>query len=651
MLGSFAQYLLVALTSLLVTYLLTPLVRRLALRVGAVDVPGGRRLHKRPTARGGGLAVVIGVNVAILAAVVLPWIHVPGSTEIHWWYHFALACLVLLAVGVIDDIRGLGPAVKLCGQVCAALIVAFSGTHFGSILGFKLPYALDCLLVVFWIVAIINAFNLIDGLDGLASSLAIISATGLCGVFALEQLPGNVLVLVALIGACLGFLRYNLHPASIFLGDTGSMFIGLALGVVSLQTFTKGTFVLSMTIPLLVLGVPIYDALLAVWRRSVRKWLQPHQASGAAKRFGLMQADVEHLHHRLLKMGLSASRVAAVLCALSSGLVVFGLLLASFQSHAAGIFLLALLAVVYMFMRHLAAIELQETGSALLMGLKHPTHASLKSMGYEVWDMTCLAGSVAFAMWAVEPPRPDFWHSWFLDLPVWVSPTFSFLALSRTYLTVWTRARTRDVILLLLLLEGGLLLSLSIALLIDPAGAAQSCLRALLVGAISHPAMLGIRLVYRCVEEIVAHLRSTSQEATGPERIVLYGAGGRCQLFVKERGFSNSRSFDRRVIVGLLDDDPSLRAQWVHGYAVLGCLNDLPALVQRHRITGIVITAALEPAARGVAIEMARRLGVSLSEWRFHERQIVEGELHPVPVTTTAREPTIAGLQELKIEN
>jgi len=164
---------------------------------------------------------------------------------------------------------------------------------------------------------------------------------------------GAILPLLALIGACLAFLRYNFHPATIFLGDTGSMSIGFILGVVSLQTFTKNTFFLSMAIPLLILGVPIYDALLAIWRRSVRRLVAG--VDGSRKRGGIMTADVEHLHHRLAKAGLSTRRVAMVLCATNAVLVVFGLLLATFQSHAYGIFLLALLVLVYVLLRHMAA--------------------------------------------------------------------------------------------------------------------------------------------------------------------------------------------------------------------------------------------------------------------------------------------------------
>ncbi len=325
MFEDFDKYIAVLLTGLLVTYLLTPLVRKLALRYSVVDKPDARRPHKYTTARGGGIAVVLGVYAASALAIACGWSNIlPG-----WWEHYFAASIILAIVGVIDDVRGMRPLVKLGGQSLAALLMAMSGIRFGNFFGLELPPLVDYAMVVFFIVAVINAFNLIDGLDGLASGLAIISATGLCGVFLIGHMHGSVLVLLALIGACLGFLRYNFHPASIFLGDTGSMFLGFTLGVISLQTFNKNAFLLSFTIPLLVLGIPIYDSLLAIWRRSVRMWLPAQNPDGTPKRRGIMQPDVEHLHHRLLKMGLSTRRAATSLFLLNTGLVIFGLLLAT----------------------------------------------------------------------------------------------------------------------------------------------------------------------------------------------------------------------------------------------------------------------------------------------------------------------------------
>ena len=623
MFGNLDKYIAVFLTGLVVTYLLTPLVRSMASRFGIMDLPNERRPHKHPTARGGGLAVILGFHAACLVGLAFPAGTRTGGFDFNWWLSFAPASLVLLVVGLVDDVRGLGAWKKLLGQVIAAVLVCLSGTRFGTLFGWELPWLLNVIFVVVWIVAVINAFNLIDGLDGLASGLAIISATGLCGILVLGNLPGVVVVLVALIGACLAFLRYNFHPATIFLGDTGSMFIGLVLGVVSLQTFTKNTFFLAMTIPMLVLGVPIYDALLAIWRRSVRRYSSGGQQPGFSKRNGVMHADLEHLHHRLLKSGFSTRRVATILCVTNGGLVMFGLLMTTFQSHASGIFLLALLAAVYVLLRHMAVIELRDTGKMLLTGLRRPTHSVLKALTYPVWDMVCLAATLGIAMWVFELQKGEpFWHAWFLDLPVWVTPTFSLLAVSRTYVTVWTRARVLDVLMLLFTLQAGLLLSLGIALLIDPLNASNWLLRVLVIGALGHGAIIGVRVFYRCIEEIVLYLKSSNDPNKNIERVVLYGAGGRCQLFLKERGFNNSQSFDGRTIIGLIDDEPTLQFKWVYGHRVLGGISDLAQLIPRHHIDGIVITATLRPEAMEAVQALVLQHDIQLSEWSFETHRL-----------------------------
>jgi UDP-N-acetylmuramyl pentapeptide phosphotransferase/UDP-N-acetylglucosamine-1-phosphate transferase len=537
-----------------------------------------------------------------------------------WWQKFALASLVLLVVGVIDDVRGMRPLIKLGGQVAAALIMWFSGTRFGLLLGYNLPAPLECALVVIWLVAIINAFNLIDGLDGLASGLAIISAVGLCGILLMQQIPGEVLLLFGFIGACLGFLRYNFNPASIFLGDTGSMFLGFTLGVVSLQTFNKNTFLISMAIPIMVLGVPIYDALLAIWRRSVRSWVSGK--NGGTKR-GIMQPDVEHLHHRLSQSGLSTKRVATFLYVLNGGLVVFGLAIMLFQSHAAGIFLIALLAGVYVLMRQLAVIELRETGSAILTGLRRPTHSTFKALAYPAWDMIWLAGSLALIMWAVEGQRVDFWHTWFVDLPIWVTPTFSLLALSRTYVTYWPRARLRDVLMVLFWLQTGIIFSLGLALIIDPASGSTWLLRAVLVAGISHPVIVTSRLIDRCIEELVLWLKRQGDAAGEPERVVLYGAGVRAQLFLKDRAMTISKKPDGRQILGFVDDEKGLHFQWVYGFLVLGGLKELPLLIERQRVSRVIIVSNLLPESRAAIREIAARNGIKLSEWQPEEHGVV----------------------------
>ena len=627
MFGDLDKYIMVFLVGLVVTYLLTPLVRSLAIRYGVVDLPDARRPHKRPTARGGGVAVVFGVHAACLVAVLFPWPQLNGALNFVWWQKFALASLVLFVVGVVDDVRGMKPVIKLGGQVAAALIMWCSGTRFGQLLGHDLPAPLDCVLVVVWLVAIINAFNLIDGLDGLASGLAVISAVGLCGILVMQQIPGEVLLLLGFIGACLGFLRYNFNPASVFLGDTGSMFIGFTLGVVSLQTFNKNTFLVSMAIPIMVLGVPIYDAMLAIWRRSVRSLVSGKTAG--VKR-GIMQPDVEHLHHRLIRSGFSTKRVATSLYLLNGGLVTAGLSIMLFQSHAAGIFLIALLAGAYVLLRQLAVIELRETGHALLMGLRRPSHSTLKALAYPVWDMLWLAGSLALIMWFFEDQRTDFWHTWFVDLPIWVTPTFSLLALSRTYVTCWPRARLRDVLMVLFWLQTGILLSLGLALVIDPASGPKWLLRAILIAGICHPVIMTSRLFYRCIEELVLWLRRQSITGGETERVLLYGAGVRAQLFLKDQAVKNSKKPDGRRILGLIDDEKTLHFQWVYGFLVLGGLKELPRLIEQHKACHVIIVSELLPGSRTEVQEITTRCGIKLSEWQPEEHELVRPQSETV---------------------
>ena len=616
MFGDLDKYIMVFLVGLIVTYLLTPVVRGMAIRFGVVDLPNARRPHKRPTARGGGLAVVLGVHAACLLAVLFPWPHLAGALDFVWWRKFALASLVLTVVGVVDDIRGMKPWIKLGGQVTAALIMFFSGTRFGLFLGHSIPVQLDCVLVVIWLVAIINAFNLIDGLDGLASGLAIISAVGLCGIMVMQKVPGEILLLLGFIGSCLGFLRYNFNPASIFLGDTGSMFIGFTLGVISLQTFNKNTFVISMAIPVMVLGIPIYDALLAIWRRSVRSWVN---GVNAGARHGIMQPDLEHLHHRLIQTGLSTRRVATTLYLLNGGLVAAGLTIMFFNSHAAGIFLIALLAGVYVLMRHLAVIELRETGNAILTGLRRPSHSSLKALAYPLWDMVWLSGSLALIMWVFEQQRVDFWHTWFIELPIWVTPTFSLLALSRAYVTYWPRARLRDALMVMFWLLTGILLSLGLALVIDPDQRFKWLLRAILIAGISHPVIVTSRLFYRCLEELVSWLKRQGEADAESERVVLYGAGVRSQLYLKDRAVKTNRIPDGCQIVGFIDDDSSLHFQWVYGFLVLGGLKELPLLIERQKISRVIIVSELRPENLSSILDITSRSSIKLSAWQPEE--------------------------------
>ena len=296
---------LVLLGTCLLSAILTPLVRRFSLKVGAVDHPNARRINKVDMPSGGGLAIFLTFVIATL--VILPLISKDYTYP--WWREpyqvyilpVVIGALVIVVTGYLDDIFELKPLPKLLGIVIAATIVwAFTDFRFDS---FKIPFGgplihfnplVTCFLTILWIVAITNAINLIDGLDGLVSGVSIISLVTMAIVsyFFLPKadlfLTLTILVMVAAIA---GFFPYNYHPASIYLGDTGALFIGFMIGVLSLQGLKNSTAVAVVT-PVIILGVPILDTVVAIIRRTLsgQKFYEP---------------DKLHLHHRLLSLGFS----------------------------------------------------------------------------------------------------------------------------------------------------------------------------------------------------------------------------------------------------------------------------------------------------------------------------------------------------------
>lgn len=345
--GTLFKYPVVFAISLAVTYALTPLVTRLAAKWGMVDMPDSRKIHAFPTPRSGGIAVFAGVHAACAAIYLLPWPYSSGNLDASWWRAVLFASGALLVVGIVDDVRGLKPWLKLSGQTAAAFIMLDAGWSFQILLGHQLPMWLDMVLTVVWILFFINAFNLIDGLDGLSTGLGIIAALGMAGCLLVRNLPGDALVLVALVGACAAFLRFNFHPASIFLGDTGSMFIGFFLASVALGTGSKGTVLVSVGGPLLAAGVPAFDVMLALWRRSF--W----NGKGAPANFpgSFLAADMGHLHHRMLTWGIDQRGVAVCLYAINVLLVALGLLSLFYASLAVSIFLVLFVIAGYLLVR------------------------------------------------------------------------------------------------------------------------------------------------------------------------------------------------------------------------------------------------------------------------------------------------------------
>jgi UDP-GlcNAc:undecaprenyl-phosphate/decaprenyl-phosphate GlcNAc-1-phosphate transferase len=311
------------------TWAVTPAIVRAAHRFGALDHPGPRKIHSAPIPRVGGLAVFAGFSVGLVfAAFATGYATNSQHGRAGYWAALAIAAFGMLIMGLIDDLRGLTFQWKFAFQILAACALWWAGFRIEA-LGVPLVNATVVLgwwslpLTVLWIIGITNAFNLIDGLDGLAAGTALITTTV---VSVIAIFGGHVAVSavgVALVGALAGFLRYNFNPAQIFLGDSGSMFLGFSLAVMSIHGSQKNVTVVAVLAPLLILGYPILDTGFAIARRL--NTLRTNSEGHGGLRFIVRNAhqvflpDRGHLHHRLLELGLShrAAVLSLYACALA----------------------------------------------------------------------------------------------------------------------------------------------------------------------------------------------------------------------------------------------------------------------------------------------------------------------------------------------
>lgn len=291
--------------SFLIALILTPVVRNLAVRMGAVDDPKRdkdteRRMHTHPIPRMGGLAIFLGFLLATL-------VFLPMTPQLR---RILLGAVIIVVMGIFDDIYDLPAKLKLIIQVIAALIVtvgkdgmvieALSNPNIFSSDPYWVLGWLSYPITVVWLVGMTNAVNLIDGLDGLACGVSSISSLTLLVIALLLGEPQVAIMVAALAGGCLGFLPYNMNPAKIFMGDTGSTFLGYVLACISIQGLFKMYTLISFVVPFLLFGLPIFDTCFAFIRRI---------AHGQSP----MHADRSHVHHRLIDMGFSQKQAVAVL--------------------------------------------------------------------------------------------------------------------------------------------------------------------------------------------------------------------------------------------------------------------------------------------------------------------------------------------------
>lgn len=621
------KYPLVFFAALLTALALTPLWIRWAMRWNFLDRPGGRKQHLGPRPTGGGVVVFLAFHAACVILFLPSWAPFAGQVSVDGWHRFLLLSAGVLVLGLVDDRFSLSPLLKLAGQILLAVAAYMLDIHLQNILGITLPGWFDFIATIFWFLLVVNAFNLIDGIDGLAAGIAVIAslAIGLSMVF--RQSPGDVLLFLGLAGACLGFLRYNFYPARVFLGDAGSMFIGFTIAALAISTNSKGPAMAAIGMPMLAIGVPLFDTLLAIWRRSVRFFMKDPDGRGWTPSFE--SADADHLHHRLLRSGKNHSQVAVFCYIMTALLAGAGLAATVFHNHSQGILGLTFLLAAYTVMRHLAWIELQESGWMVLRGLSRPVRRNRTLLLYLMGDVLLLNAALLASLLLQYGPEAGGIQAlkklWLENAPLDLGLPFLFLLLFRSYSRVWYLARISEYVSTVV----AVLLGVAFACALQILGTGSSeqmvtrLLHAVLYAGLAAPAVLFVRAAVRMIQDLVFWRQRAEGGTESPElRALVCGAGYNTTLFLRRlMQRSSTESFVR--VVGLVDRDEAIRGHFVHGLPVLGRIEELPALIAEYHVNTVYLVEESPEEEIQQIQDAVEAAGVNLLRWEIREVSLV----------------------------
>ncbi|MEO8076805.1 MAG: hypothetical protein ABI818_10775 [Acidobacteriota bacterium] len=602
-------FILPAITAAVLAYLLAPLAARVAVSVGAIDLPGDRKVHVIAVPRLGGLAVVVSGVVVMWAS---PWLSA-GRWEFpaHLILPLGLGVLPIFVISLADDLKSVGARKKFIAHLLGASVAVSLGATLSPIVHlFGTPIHIGLFAIplsVMWIVGVTNAFNIIDGLDGLSAGLALISAISMAAVFMLvgELRMGGVVLVLA--GALAGFLPFNVHPARMFLGDSGATAIGFCLAVFALKGGSTLSSGFAALLPVFMLGLPVAETFITMARRTVAKL--EHRPGG------MFIPDSNHIHHRLLELGIDHRRAVHILY--GAGLL---LSLAAFGSvfldvREAGLFMVALLFAGLVGVHRLGYEEFAIIKRGTV--LKIYEMPALKRGMFVVFVDIFLAVIAAYVAVGL---KGDDWNLSTIRRPV-LDLASGFAPV--TVLVFWWSGmyRTWRVSSIVDLTRIGTAVSVATlggAIVIN------------LLSNMTYP--LSLFVLYGLITLILASsirasyvvLESTRVRATHQGiPVLIYGAGN--------GGITAARELFRNASAGLkpigfVDDDVRKRGGLVSGLPVFGIGSDVEAIIRSHAAKAVVIATAKIPEERiARAADICQRVGISVLRLDIHVERRVEG--------------------------
>ena len=580
------------LVAMATAWLGTPLVLRLAERVGAIDKPDERKIHIRPIPRLGGAAVFLAFTVALAVQIA-----VRPELQTSWIVQregitFYAALLIMFLLGLWDDIRTLKPLEKLLVQILLSSLVYVAGFRVSlvpnSVIGDLTQIGvIDFLVTTLWIVGVTNAINLIDGLDGLASGVSTIALMTIFAVSLINHDPGTAVVALVLAGGLVGFLRYNFYPAKIFLGDCGSLFIGFSLAVLSLQSSRQGGSDSVLAIPLLVLGVPIVDTLLAMVRRFLKSFLPRQQGVGSllSTLKSIFSPDRSHVHHRLIARGFSHMRAVLLLYLVSLGLGASAIVIRLSRTDNSPLILLVVSMALIVGIAQLRYREMAILRNGILLRLYMRLYNGRllgKTLFQVLIDLGFVAAAYASAFSLARSisggisMHDEFWPSL-----LWVSAIqVSMLWITGLYkgtvhqVGMGDAVRAMKSVAMASITSGLALFSLS--------GLDAACLRTVTV--LDFYFLISLVLLSRFTFDALRYL--FEKENSGERRVLIYGADSQGVLMLQ-----NILVFDSQNLtpIGFLDDNPQLEGKYLNGYPIFGSHWHLKGLLGRLSVNEILL--------------------------------------------------------------
>ena len=597
--------------SLLFTHAAIPILKFLKM----IDKPGERRIHQRECPRGGGIAIMAAFLVTIGGYVFLK-IKMPACETDYQSLKLLLPLAILIPLGIIDDKFQLPAKVKFIVQIIAACFAWYLILQINPRGPWRIKPPLNAFLTIFWITAMINAFNMIDGIDGLAVGIGGIASAALALISWFTGNHFNTLILFVFIGALGGFLYYNWHPAKLFMGDTGSMCIGYILGIAGVNATSKIATISAIVILILICAVPVLDISFAVWRRIVNSLenVPTHNVSFFRRVLihlaALTKPDRQHLHHRILDHNNKNQRkTVSTIYLLAIAMACVGVGVFFIPPRLWWVASIIALTVIIACITQYGNIELWHSTELVYKNYLRPRFGLYLNIFNPAWDVIVCAAAFIIARNSTD----------YIETASFLIPVFLVIIISRTYSVLWNYPSTEEYFSLLLTIVAAFVISGTINAIFEfyrfPLREFTAAL------GIASAAIIGERMFFHALRMMLIHLhvRGSYSDSTPVITTLL------CGICAEGRTYVNSAMVDidragRENIIGFIDRDHRFSHSYCYGLRVLGTPHDLEHIQEKQPIGKIVICSNnLLPDERKALFDFCQKHNVRLTQFRCTE--------------------------------